>query len=80
MKRALSPTEKAFYRGFAAAIGTLAKEFVEPSLAAHIAHSNGVTLAALVASGVDAPVLKTFKSELAATEERAAKQRKKKAK
>lgn len=77
-KRALNPAEKAFYRGFAVAVGTVAREFHEPGMAAHIAQSNGVTLAALLAAGVETQVLKSFKAELAAAEERAKKKQKEK--
>ena len=72
-KRALNPAEKAFYRGFAVAVGTVAREFHEPAMAANIAQSNGVTLAALLAAGVETQILKSFKAELAAAEERARK-------
>jgi len=69
-KRALTPDEKAYYRGFAAALGALAREFCEPDLAAHIAQTNGVSLMALRAAGVEAFDLDSFKKELAESEAR----------
>jgi hypothetical protein len=73
VKRALTPNERAFYRGFASAIESLATEFHEPDLAAHIAQSKHVTLTALIAAEAD---VKSFKAELAAVEERALKKKK----
>lgn len=69
-KRALTPAEKAYYRGFAAALGSLAREFQEPGMAAHVAQANGVTLLMLRAAGVRGIDLDTFKEELVLSENR----------
>jgi hypothetical protein len=50
----LTADERAFYRGFAAAVATLARDHDQPSSAVDIMHSNGVNLDHLRAAGVDA--------------------------
>jgi hypothetical protein len=46
--------EKEFLRGFGIAIGALARDHGEPTMAADIARSNGITLADLRRAGVEA--------------------------
>lgn len=67
MKR-LTLEDKAFYRGYAVAIATVARDFGEPSFAAHIARANGVKLATLRASGVDSYDLDPIAKELSMKE------------
>jgi len=45
--------DKAFYQGFAAAIGSLAREHDQPSMARDIMNCNGVTFKQLRDAGVE---------------------------
>lgn len=54
-KLALSEEDKAFYQGFAVAVGTLARNGY-PSLAKDIMNCNGVTIERLKESGVEKEV------------------------
>jgi hypothetical protein len=59
-----------FLERAAAALGSLAREFQEPGMAAHVAQANGVTLLMLRAAGVRGIDLDTFKEELVLSENR----------
>ena len=63
MKVAMSENDKSFYRGFAVAIGSLAREHGSPSMAVDIMESNGVTLRQLEEAGVEPFDLKPIRAE-----------------
>lgn len=56
--------DKMFYRGFAAALGTLARDFGAPHQAAMIAHQNGLLLESFLAADTDAYDTQAFMTEL----------------
>lgn len=61
----MTDDDKAFYAGFSCAVATLIRTFDEPSMAADICKSNGVTLEQLRRAGIDKfdlePITKAMK-------------------
>ncbi len=64
----MTKKEKEFYHGFAVAVGALARDHRQPSMAVDIMNCNGVTLRMLEESGADAFDLDPIRKELGANE------------